>query len=291
MSVKPHKTPADLEVLATLARLRRVADALKGLQAQVYSLEEEALIDLHGETPVNGPLIETELAGAEGQLHEALLALYVLRFPNPDVVLLAIYSEEPERLFELARAYERLVGTGSLKRPVEVWQFLPTQAGRDRDPAPERRLIVAPANYFEGETTIAVRDWDKRTKSLKREEHSAHARQGVIGVSLTLRGTNVFPLLAPETGLHTFVTPKEVQTCLVETSDRTALEYQPPDGIDRRGFIGSQSKRRTYNISQEKIEDALLDARFHWSGHLLDGVLAEVIDQHLRRRLEALTAS
>jgi hypothetical protein len=76
----------------------------------------------------------------------------------------------------------------------------------------------------------------------------------------------------------------------VETADRPALQYQPPDGIDRRGFIGSQSKRRTYNITQEKIEDPLLDARFNWSGHLQDGVLAKVIEQHLRRRLEALTA-
>ena len=64
--------------------------------------------------------------------------------------------------------------------------------------------------------------------------------------------------------------------------------YLPPAGISRRGVIGSQDRRRTYDRVQEVIEDPRLSGRFPWHNRPLAVALGEVLEDQLRRCLLGL---
>src|SRR5262249_1712261 len=109
------------------------------------------------------------------------------------------------------------------------------------------------------------------------------------GLALSLVGPGAAPRFAPEQGLHIVRGPRHPQplACLVESSDGGWAAYLPPVGITRRGAIGTQPRRRTYDRGQEALDDAQLEAKVPWEDALSDA-LAEAIRQGLRRRMLAL---
>ena len=283
---RPPRSPEEVEELTKLARLDRIAQSLADLHKDACRLEDEVLLHLYAQVPLDPELFDLELRTAGDKWFEVLLEVYFLRFPQPDALTLVVYSEEPQRMFELAGAYYQLVDG---KGRTEVWQFLPTRAGRDQDATPERRKVLQPSEYFNGAPAIAVQDWDKITKRLIPENHSVYARDGVIGIALRIERTpGALVRLDPEAGLHVFTGPGRTERCLVDTSAEPLPKYAPPRGIDRRGSIGSQAKRRLYSEPQRQVEDLVLQCKASWPRDALTTVLAELIERRLRHDAHAL---
>src|SRR6266481_7434834 len=96
------------------------------------------------------------------------------------------------------------------------------------------------------------------------DEVVVRAREGVIGLALRIEAAQAYPLFAAEAGLHQFISTQMGGKCLVDASElplRGVKEnafYLPPAGIERRGTIGSQAKRRIIHVDRGLVEDVQL---------------------------------
>ena len=90
--------------------------------------------------------------------------------------------------------------------------------------------------------------------------------------SVERHGRAAFPRFAAEEGLHVIQTTKKTTRALVSASDAVMTEYRAPEGIERRGTIGSQPRRRHYRPEQGTVEDDRLG-----SLNLIGKTVAEVI--------------
>ena len=56
--------------------------------------------------------------------------------------------------------------------------------------------------------------------------------------------------------------------------------YLPPAGIERRGAIGGQPRRRLYHPDRGLAEDTALGRTIDWDGRSLAELLADLMEQH-----------
>ena len=196
--------------------------------------------------------LHTSLDEASGQFDQLILTLYLRRFSQADHVSLVVFSEDPDTLMELVRAYFTIAG--SMAR-ISVWQFTPPRTGREAGAGPERRQLLTAADAFSGRPTVDVRQWDAERKALKTEVVTVQTMKGVIGIGLEIAGRAAFPRFGAEAGLHVIQTTRQTTRALVSASDAPMTEYAPPEGIERRGTIGSQPRRRHYRPEQGTVDD------------------------------------
>ena len=74
----------------------------------------------------------------------------------------------------------------------------------------------------------------------------------------------------------------------MEITESEPADYLPPLGITRRGAIGSQNRRRTYDRIQDVLDDVFLQEKLPWQNRPLAAVLGEAIQERLQRNLLAL---
>ena len=103
--------------------------------------------------------------------------------------------------------------------------------------------------------------------------------------------------IAAEAGLHQFISTHIGGKCLVDASElplRGAKEntfYLPPAGIERRGAIGAQAKRRIIHVDRGMVEDVHLDRKQSWDGNSLANLVAELMEENLRNNARGLLTS
>ena len=97
-----------------------------------------------------------------------------------------------------------------------------------------------------------------------------------------------FVKLESESGLHTFTREKKTARCLVETSEASIENYQPPKEITRHDAIGHQPKRRHYNLDQSLVDDTFLDRKPLLSGPVTVALLEELVEECLMVKLRRL---
>jgi ATP-dependent Clp protease ATP-binding subunit ClpA len=273
------KRPADVYSLARLPELRRLADALKSLTAGLVGLEDEALLTLYGKIASDPALFGPELEVLRQQWDELLLALYCLRFQNSAIVTLAVYSEDRDSLWDLTRAYAQVAQEAGGR--VDVYTYLPNRVDAQEELIPGRQILNPDTRRWE----LWQRDWKgplERRPVRYPQTYLAEPHAGVIGLGLSIRAVAAFPRFAPERGLHQLKGVKQTTRCLVHTSEETLTDYVPPEGIERRGAIGSQERQRTYDLEQGLAEDFLLKRKFTWPTRQLASVLALALGERLR---------
>lgn len=272
--------------MARLPHFRKLRSEYEEQLRQGEKREDNAILGLHEEIPLD--LLALSESHSEGLDHfeNLLRELYVLPFEDADNVTLAIFSEEPESLWALTAAYAEIAI--QLRGSYELWQFLPEREKRD-DPSPERRRVIEPQRAFAGHSMLDVQWWNRRTRSNRGEVVAVKAREGVIGLALRITARYALPRFVLEEGLHYFISVKAGGKCLVETNplpltgSLTGSFYVPPVGIERRGAIGSQVKRRVYQIDRNLVEDMALVRKLTWDGNSLPGLLSDLMEQILRK--------
>ncbi len=283
------------EGLKDLPRLRLLREELEAVSRTVFHLEEEGLVPLYEQGPLAPEEYAPRLTECRARFERLLLTLYLRRFDKPDAVTLAIYSEQQERLFALAQSYFEIARDRGGQ--VEVWHILPPSSGRDRNAAPERRMVLEAREAFAQLETVRVRSWDLERRSWAPRSLTVPPRDGVIGLVLAIAAPAGYPFFAMENGLHLFTSSKSPGRCLVESSTLPMIGhtdgsfYQPPAGIERRGAIGSQGKRRTYLLDAQEAQDLWLNRKFTWDRGELTQALARMMDQRLLAEARTLLHS
>jgi ATP-dependent Clp protease ATP-binding subunit ClpC len=261
------RSPADLARIAELPRLNNALKAINEFARRMTALEHQALLAVYGKVDANAELLKTRLDAADGEWIELLISTYSLRFKDPDRITLAVYSEDVSASFMLAGGYYQLARKYGAE--ITAYQFCVK-----RDERAKSRVT--------GVSSVEGR------KIENFELFLSSPRDVVIGIALGLEFPLAYPSIEAERGLHQFMRAKKATKCLVEVSEKHVSAYQPPAGIERRGAIGHQEKRRGYNLDQSFIEDAFLRRKTPWQGGALDDAMGELIEECLLMKARTL---
>ncbi|MFO0876426.1 MAG: AAA family ATPase [Gemmataceae bacterium] len=264
---------------ATLVRLRDEAAA--GL-AEAIEREDRLLVQLHRQRglEVGADEITREMQANQARFHQTLLSLYLQRFEKSSLVTLAVFSEEPDLLQELTAAYHAVARAGSYQ--VQVWQIV---VGTATSEGPRRRLLEHGEEAFGQAEEVRVRVWVKPRKAFEREIAEVPRVKGVVGWALVITGPAALPRFGAEEGLHVFQTARRTSRALVVTGAAGGAELELPEGIDRKGAIGNQTRRRVYRPDQSAVDDG----RLGWQPQS-DFELPRVLGRCIEATLQGVTA-
>jgi ATP-dependent Clp protease ATP-binding subunit ClpA len=304
----PRVRPGDQQRLAQLARLREIAGRVRDLVDRSCLLEDEALQALYAGPGAEAFSADDLHAAAEPLAELAtglLLTFYCRQFPAPDTLTLALFSEETAWLVELTAAY--LEVAREQKLDIRMAAYRPLSAPRAARPAAEKEaappadaadeaeeppplfwrkdVLIAAATARQPEREVLRREWVEDPAAFL-----GNPPARVLGLALRLRGPAAAPRFGTEPGLHLARSGKQPQPvkCLVEISEADLAAYLPPAGIARRGALGGQNRRRTYDRVAQAVEDALLNTKVLWQTQALAAVLGQLIEDRLQRNLLAL---
>jgi len=280
LAKRTWKSAENLERLARLPDLKRGAKRLSALASRVAALEDEALLGLYSKAPCDKAQLAENLSAAAKEWESTLLAIYALQFKRADRVTLAVYSENAKWLFNLAQAYYEIA----------------TTAGNEVDLAEFAALVIEGSEATANEQTKAQpRELLGRVVTMrmvkKPREFFAARESRVVGIALNVRGQLVYPRFEAERGLHDFIEQKQHHRCLVHASEAPLAEYKSPAGIERRGSVAHQEKRRTYTIDAATMEDATLKETYYFQGEHITDALRYGIEQRVIKAARALLES
>ena len=278
--------PGESAVLALLPDYRQKMASLTELELKSANAEDEALLMFYSGEARPLTLEQTHVVQEiETGLQTLLRQLLDLRYPQPNRVTMAIYSENKNALFELAQAYyntgvstQMRVTMSHFTDDPEAVEEIRRAKSKDDDDDDEPKI-------FDMFGRKAVREEIK-----KPSEFFLHRPDVTNGIVFRLDGKSAYALWTGEHGLHTFVEGKANNHVFVHTSDVPAKEYRPPSFLEKRGSIqpvNVGASRRTYNRAESYIEDLLLETRRDWRGNL-PAVLAFFMDQQVQRAAERL---
>ncbi|MGH9852155.1 MAG: AAA family ATPase, partial [Blastocatellia bacterium] len=266
------KNPEELARVAELPKLQLAADAIKEFTERITQLEHETAMTLYGKAAAEPDDVRLRLRDASIEWRGVLLQVYAAKLKKPDTITLAIFGEDRQQLFDLARAYYLLaVKQARRGAKVGVWQFTAKSAaqtrkkkGANEESPVERTQIEKPDQYFTA------------------------PRENVIGIGFAINFPMAFVKLESESGLHSFTQEKKAVRCLIETSEVAIESYQPPKEITRHDAIGHQPKRRHYNLDQSLVDDSLLDRKLQRYGPVTVALLEELVEECLMVKLKKL---
>ena len=246
--------------LSRLPKFRACLSAIEALHARAMHLETEALCAAFKRERLEHALFSPELNAIDRDRQKVLRELFRLSHDHPDDIVLAVFSEHRDMLFEIAHAYTE---AGEL---AAFDYFLPSAAGRARGLKPVRETPTKVADFF-----------------LKRPER-------VIGVVMHLRGDLFGPRFGREAGLHIRQEKESEQICLIETTIPPFAAYEPPAGIERQGTVKSLGRPvcRRFNAHKRVVIDMELGER-PWSGSGFVQIARELTEERLGLRIKAVT--
>ena len=265
--------PRESAILDVLPEYRRKMAILTELESKSANAEDEALLMLYsGEIVVLTDEQAQVAHEIETNLQDLLRQLLDLQFTHPNRVTMAIYSENKDALFELARAYYQAAVATQMQATVSYYTSnLPED---DEEPKVIEML---------GRKVV-------RAETNKAAEFFAHKPEACNAVVFRLDGKSAFAKWALEYGLHIFVEGKTSNPVFVHTSDVEAKEYRPPAFLEKRGALQPANVgacRRTYKRTEMYVEDHSLALRQVWRMNL-PVVLTHFLDQQLQRAAEKL---
>ena len=298
----PQVRPADQQRMSRLAELRGIAERLRDLSGRCGGLEDDAVQALHGGEAAEA-FAPADLMAAVGPLEKAwynlLLTFHCRQFPSPNELTLALYSEEPDWLLELAAAYVEAVRRCP-NASVSAAAYVPSAGGKR--PAKEAAAAAAdddgtPRLFWRDDVLIAAAEARRPEREILRRvlyTEAGHLLAGppprLVGAALHVRADGAAPRLAPEQGLHVLLSPKLSQPArtLVEISEAGLSSYLPPAWVARRGGVADMNRRRTYDRGKNVIDDVRMAVRSAWQNRSLTDVLADGIEAQLNKQLLAL---
>ena len=273
------------------AFLERVAE----LGPPIEELEESALAALHEAALFEG--LPERFQELQSQLQACLVEAYCLTYPQPHRVLVALYSEFPESLQQLTRAYVQWVGQ-------QGWHVkLERVAVRKGNVLPKAPPLPDKLSQAHAQQPFSWTDqgWT-RSPQLERLPIDSKALEGSavlpsLGYLLEISGKNCLAWLSTEAGLHVHVHKGRERRVLVEVASArlhsgdpvspfTPPAYEPPADIYRKGSIQHPVKVRTYQQDERVVQDGLglqmaLEGSAGWAE-----VLAALLKLCLERRAE-----
>lgn len=266
--------PQESAMLEQLASYRQKIATLTELESKSANAEDEALLTLYSGEARALPAEQIDVAQEiETGLQGLLRQLLNLTYEHPNRVILGVYSENKNTLFELAQSYYDTAIRADMRVTVSYYT-----ATFKKDDDEELKAI----EMF-GRKVV-------REEVNKPAEFFATRPGASTGIVFNVKGTGAYATFIGEVGLHTFVEGTTNNHILVHPSYLEAKHYCPPPFLAQRGAIHATNlgaTRRTYERNEGYIEDHLLAIRRNWRGNLR-AVLKFFLERQVQREAEKL---
>ena len=247
----------DAERAERIKQLQAIVGPCEMLIDSIKTLEDEVLVALYGNEPVDRPALADQLEPLRKLFDDLLLALLARETSKPHMVTVAIFGHEDHR-WALARAYESIARSTGCQ--VDLVWF---------------------SRYGSNQL--------RRHAVVKSDEFFAQLDAKAIGIAMTFKGTYAALRFGPEKGLHVFERNKEMRLCDVNTSDVACGKYVPPAGVESlHAWAPGGSGRRRYDLPNRTAKDAVLQQELSWSGHDIQAVIADAMEAQLRQAARAV---
>jgi ATP-dependent Clp protease ATP-binding subunit ClpA len=274
--------PKDATVLKLLPGYRQKMATLSELESKSAGAEDEALLMFYGgETPRLTAEQSNVVDEIETRLQDLLRQLNDLRQARPNHVVMAIYSENKDALFELAQGYYAAAHFAEMRLtvsyytanlPPEVQSRLKQRDEDDEEPKTFQMLgrtvirhdVSKPADFFQSKP------------------------EATVAIVFSIDGRSAYAMCIYEYGLHSFVEGKTINHVFVDTSEVEAKDYRPRPFLEARGALhktNTGAARRTYQRTEGYIEDDVLGIRREWNGNL-PAALSYFFELQLERAAE-----
>jgi hypothetical protein len=283
---------------ARLKRLTAVTDDLARVTSRTVAIEDELLHAIYDDHPPasSTAAVIGELEQLEREKDMLPLALYALRYDDPDTIALALYCEHPRAMLRLARAYHDL--TRRLGGAVQLWWFKrkdspkPTQSEfrdkskeRKKPPKAEKESAAVEGKAAKDAVTLERLDVPDDAVDAFLDAH----HPDLVGLVLHMRCPNALPRMQDEPGLHLMKDNNGEATCYVELVDAGPIDkYKPPTAAGTRGWIVPGVPVRTYDLKNRRLDDPAY-GKLDYLNRSLDDLLLECLNARLTRTVwEAL---
>lgn len=270
--------PWEAKALERLPEYQKLAGALKELEKETATAEDEALLILYGGQAIRATDATANASQLEADLSNLLSQLLDLQYTHPNRVTLAIYSENKRSLFELARSYFAVLTSAKMR--VELAYYTARLPAGLKDSDVKEKM-------FEMFDRIVI-----RLDAPKPATFLSTAPDATTGIVFHIDGKSACATYEGEHGLHAFLEEKSVHNILVDTSEISFKDYKPPSSLERRGSINPAShgeRRRVYHRTEGYIEDRALDDRREWQSNSdVSAILKDFIDLMHERTAEKL---
>ena len=275
-------SPEDLARLERLPKIKKFLESVKNFGETVAALEDRILLDIYGKAETANVNFGGEIDAGESQLQKTLLDLLAFKIEKPHEICLAIFSENAPALFRLVRCYLTCAEDLSLETP-ETICFTTLQQPDEYSKVVEKNQETKterPVLLFGREI------W--RQEILQPEKFFAQARKEIVGVVLKIEGDLANPRFAAESGVHSFVVGTNTDKVLVISGDFLLAKVKPTERLEARGSIDNQTKRRTYDASELKIQDSALQKEFEFDGKTIAPTVLKALEENLQRTANRL---
>jgi len=251
------------ERLALLPEMRACLKAIEQLSGRANQLENDTLGALYRREPLDAMRLPAEMTAIKAERSALVRRVFRALQSKADDVVLGIFGEPRETMWEFAAAYFEVAGKHGEIKALEY--FLLPPKGR----AAAGTLVREPAK--------------------KPEKFFSDPPDKVVGVVFHLHGDMVFPRFAAEAGLHVVKDKKEERHGLIQAARLPLAEYLPPAGVDRTGGLQSlgESIRRTYRRAEGEIEDSFVGVR-PWAQIVLAPVVEFFAEERLNLAIELI---
>ena len=241
-------------MLAELGKLREIHAEIARQRERAERTEDDALATFHADGEL-GDLPE-RLRLAEREWDQLLLRLYGLNAPRSQHVCLFVFAESRTTLADLVNGYRSIARQLGLAvapvryrlpgahPPVKETEKLPPQAHKKH-----------PAAYYWHGNGLFAKDETPHRIVLWREGVPADVdpteKEDAIGFGFAFAGANAHLRFSAEAGWHQFdkAQPPDADTAdaMVFASSDPCEAFVPDEKLTRKGNIGAERARRSYN--------------------------------------------
>lgn len=273
-------SPQDAKALRQEKLLQRV----DRLTADVFALEEMALMDLYAAKPIQAATINETQQSLAKDLRELLFDLYLQQDDRPSTLTLVVTGEDFANTCELGQVYANLIAERG--PPPQLWWL----KLHSEEFAGERRFKNWPEMQLPHElekdgkkVPIAVDVWPATPAGI------AEPPADCIGLALETKHAQSISLLQGEGGAHHFeLTANRRLVCYVRALPMPLIGFEPPADIGRVGSVYPNPRRRRYLKYDKVVVDTFLNQAFPIVDKQLESAVAAAAEAHLANRIWGL---
>ena len=298
-----QQRPSEASALTRLPEYRQLADTFARIDDETASAEDHLLQLLYSsDTATDLIAYDKPTEELNGDLNDLLRQLLDLGHPNGGSVTLAIYSENRQSLFDLARGYYMVAVDSRMSVTLAYYtadlpRELTSPDTRTQKQTRKKKRSVSDAKSSEDDPR-QVQMFGRKVARMEcndPEPFLSTPPPEITAIVFHVIGPRAFLTYQAEQGIHSILEGRTTHNIFVHASDAKPSEYEPPELIERRGSITPSTlgeRRRTYNQSEGFVDDRPLNQRLAWNGkggvRELGEALKYFLNQQLTRSAEKL---
>ncbi|MEM7234684.1 MAG: hypothetical protein AAF517_21070, partial [Planctomycetota bacterium] len=271
------------------------------------------LLDFHRLGGQQVAEFESEIRDLEARWNDWVQRFALIGKSRSDELTIGIYGEDPSGVRWIARSYaeavrwdlsltsvgvertrdgQRVISTDGREFLIDPAAFKKVRrsmkGGASAQVIAELRRIGLPLTagkeLASGRSLLAPDGLEYSLQPNAREFLDRSSDDVLIGVILCVKTPQAPLRFGEDTGVHVIQQAGRDQRCYVHCSEDKIEDYDPPQGVSRRGTFRSVKRRRIYALDSRRAEDFEIERVVTWGGSDGENAVAQLGECHLMKK-------